>query len=227
MTLALDRTTQSPARLESPTALHYREFQQAFTFYNQRLFEGGLPECLIVMTRKPRSHGYLAPSRWFSSDSGDLVHELGLNPVDFATRETEDVLSTLVHEMCHAWQLSHGERVPRPGYHNREWADKMEEIGLVPSHTGQPEGKRTGQSVSHYIDTGGEFHQQTVYLLDTGWTIPHIDIPESSKRRSNRPKYICAECGLKAWGKSGLALRCENCDKSLAEETPEEGEEES
>ena len=43
----------------------------------------------------------------------------------------------------------------RTGYHNREWASKMLEVGLVPSDTGQPGGKQTGQHMTHYIDPKG------------------------------------------------------------------------
>jgi hypothetical protein len=58
--------------------------------------------------------------------------------------------------MAHQWQQDIG-TPPRHGYHNGEWAQKMEEIGLIPSNTGQPGGKRTGQRMSHYIDRDGRF----------------------------------------------------------------------
>ena len=209
-----------------PTVVHYAAFQEAFSFYNESLFDASLPDCLIVMTRKPRSHGYLAPCRWARQDNGEVLHELGLNPVDFAVRSTEEVLSTLVHEMCHAWQQSYGEKVPRKGYHNKEWAAQMESVGLIPSDTGLPGGKQTGQSMTHFIDESGEFLRQTAVILDVGWTIPHIDIPEEKeKRKNNRPKYTCPQCSIQAWAKSGLLLGCVNCRLSLAEEIPDESEE--
>jgi hypothetical protein len=37
----------------------------------------------------------------------------------------------------------------------------MEEVGLIPSSTGAPGGKRTGQSMSHYIDPDGKFWVRT------------------------------------------------------------------
>jgi hypothetical protein len=46
--------------------------------------------------------------------------------------------------------LSHG-IPPRRSYHDRQWAATMKEIGLRPSTTGEPGGKETGQSVTHYI----------------------------------------------------------------------------
>jgi hypothetical protein len=47
----------------------------------------------------------------------------------------------------------------RRNYHNKEWAVKMREVGLIPTDTGQPGGKDTGQKVTHVIEPGGRFEQ--------------------------------------------------------------------
>ena len=54
---------------------------------------------------------------------------------------------TLVHEMVHLEQQHFGEP-SRNGYHNRQWAEWMQRIGLHPSDTGAVGGKRTGQRVA-------------------------------------------------------------------------------
>lgn len=66
--------------------------------------------------------------------------------------------STLVHEMCHLWQEDFG-KPSRGGYHNRQWADKMIQVGLMPTDTGEPGGQLTGQRVTHYIIPDGKFEQ--------------------------------------------------------------------
>jgi hypothetical protein len=58
--------------------------------------------------------------------------------------------------MAHLWQEDCG-HPSRIGYHNKEWAWKMEEIGLIPSHNGEPGGKKTGQNMMHYINPEGLF----------------------------------------------------------------------
>ena len=58
------------------------------------------------------------------------------------------------------------------GYHNKEWAAKMREIGLMPTDTGQPGGKDTGQKVTHFIEPGGRFEQACTAYLATGAAIP-------------------------------------------------------
>jgi len=37
--------------------------------------------------------------------------------------------------MVHQWQQHHG-KPGRRGYHNKQWAAKMNSVGLVPTHTG-------------------------------------------------------------------------------------------
>ena len=59
--------------------------------------------------------------------------------------------------------------------HNRQWAQKMRDIGLEPSATGLPEGKDTGHSMSHYIRPDGLFLQACRELLTQGFTLQWFD----------------------------------------------------
>jgi hypothetical protein len=58
--------------------------------------------------------------------------------------------------MVHCWQHCFG-TPGRDYYHNREWADKMIIIGLMPSSTGEIGGRITGQVMGDYIIEGGKF----------------------------------------------------------------------
>lgn len=173
-----------------------------------------------------------------------VVHEISINP-DFMNREDRDWHSTLVHEMCHLWQEDFG-RPSRGGYHNSQWADKMIQVGLMPSDTGEAGGKRTGQSVTHYIIPGGKFEQVFNTLsredlqnlrLRYKPTLRRYPTPadpacaEGDRGRNGRTgrsgrggeqkrkakKYTCG-CGCNVWGKSGLVLRCGLCDTDFTEQ---------
>ena len=61
---------------------------------------------------------------------------------------------------------------PRRSYHDRQWAAKMKEIGLQPSTTGEPGGKETGQTVTHYIVKGGAFAQADRQAQGHGLSAP-------------------------------------------------------
>src|SRR5690606_37233909 len=63
----------------------------------------------------------------------------------------------------------------RGNYHNKEWADKMEQVGLMPSNTGEPGGKRTGDRMTHYILQGGAFERRCDQLLTRAYTLSWLD----------------------------------------------------
>lgn len=126
-------------------------------------------------------------------------------------RTDEEILSTLVHEQAHLWQCHFG-TPSRAGYHNREWANKMEALGLMPSDTGAAGGKRTGQRMTHYIILGGRFDTATRELLDSGFKLNW----ESNKRAAlangiSKLKFTCPACKQNAWAKPGARLLCGRC----------------
>jgi hypothetical protein len=159
--------------MNTPTLTLYSALQEAFDHFNQRLFGGALPQCLITLRSASRVYGYHHADRFISPD-GNLIAELGIHPGFFTLQPIESVMSTLVHEMVHHWQHHAGSpSVSNP--HNREWADKMVAIGLQPSSTGLPGGKRTGRSVSDYILRDGDFLAACRDLVAQGFALPWLD----------------------------------------------------
>lgn len=138
-----------------PTALVYSELQLAYDTFNRLLFNGSLADCLLTLQRKDRTMGYFSPARW-GNKAKDELHEIALNPAYFAVVPLVEIMATIVHEMVHLWQHQHG-KPSRRGYHDKEWGDKMEAIGLMPSSTGQPGGKKVGDKMADYPIEGGRF----------------------------------------------------------------------
>lgn len=145
------------------TLVAHTELQFAYDFFNAQLFNNKLPPCLITLQREKRTLGYFSRSRFINAN-GEVIDELAMNPSYFGVRSIAETLSTLVHEQVHTFQFHFGSP-SRNGYHNKEWADKMEEIGLRASHTGKEGGKRTGQKMTHYILKGGKFDKACKKLL--------------------------------------------------------------
>ena len=83
-------------------------------------------------------------------------------------------MQTLVHEMVHLWQAHFG-KPGRGRYHNGQWADKMEAIGLMPSSTGKPGGQRTGDCMADYAIEGGRFLQACAALVTADFRISWYD----------------------------------------------------
>lgn len=168
-----------------PTGQVYGELEQAYDHFNRLLFDGELPAVIITLQRKKGTRGYCSRLRFANRDSqNQKATEIAMNPAYFGVRTIRETLSTLAHESCHVWQYHFGQP-GRRGYHNKEWADKMESIGLMPSNTGEPGGARTGEHMTHYIIPGGPFDKACDALLTEGFTLSWFD-------RFAPPEYIAA-----------------------------------
>jgi hypothetical protein len=157
--------------------------------------------------------------------------EIALNPRHFRAQSTDDVLSTLVHEMHHLAQ----HRLPqdfgkagRGGYHNRAFARIMRASGLICSDTGAPGGKETGECMSHYIVSGGAFDLACKELTDCGFSIRYVELVATERRAirlitskaASKTRYTCPKCSLHAWAKPAVGILCESCDARLIPDDP-------
>lgn len=224
----------------TPTAEQWDAYQQLYNYFNSKLFSGALPSIILNFSRKAHTCGFFSKNRWSRHD-GSRTHEISINPVHLAIDPFIEVCQTLAHEQAHLWQCEHG-HTSRPGYHNQEWADKMESIGLMPSSTGQPGGQRVGQKMSDYVIEGGQFQQVFNELpeeLRLPWKANEATLPPSAiqiisqitgqigggtatttqENPKSKVKYTCPSCKTKAWGKPGLHLICGDCSERMQEDS--------
>ena len=204
-----------------PTKETYDRLQQAYEHFNKALFGGTLPNALITLQRRKGTFGYFAGAR-FRHEDGRQADEIALNPATFIERPVKEILGTLVHEMVHLWQHHHGQP-GRGRYHNRQWADKMKELGLHPTDDGTADGKETGEAVGHLIIAAGPFDQAASRLIAREFAIVWKEAPargdgaaepETLQKSGKRVRYCCPACGLKAWAKHDARLMCAD-DKEL------------
>lgn len=157
----------------NPTEDTYLTLQHAYLFFNRELFSGSLPDVIFTYSRQSRIMGYASIARWVNQQS-KKIDEIAINPEYFAKHPLIEICQTLCHEMVHIWQAHFG-KPSRRGYHNREWAQKMESIGLMPSTTGKPGGERTGESMMDYAFLFGPFHNACIELICSGYSLPWVD----------------------------------------------------
>lgn len=195
----------------APTAEQFRAYEAMFDYFNAALFAGTLPAILLNFSRHARSYGFFAAERW--QGSARRTHEISLNPQHLMSRSPIEVAGTLAHEMVHLWQWEHGKRGGR-GYHDRQWADKMQEIGLTPSHTGKPGGRRVGFRMTHYIAPGGAF-ERAFAAMPAAILLPWQGLPEppatGGAGKRSKLAYVCPNRHGKVWGKPDLHLLCGIC----------------
>lgn len=221
----------------SVTTKQFNTLEDLFNYYNEILFANELPDCLVNLSRHKGAHGFFAPERWKHESTHAVIHEISLNP-DTINRPDKDWHSTLVHEMVHLWQEAFG-TPSRQCYHNKEWAAKMESVGLMPTDTGKQGGKKTGQSMTHFVIEGKAFetafskiHENDLIALKLPYlpTMPSItaalpslgsgsskkdeDENTSIKRAGIKVKYTCF-CRNNVWGKPDLKMLCMDCKEEF------------
>jgi predicted SprT family Zn-dependent metalloprotease len=230
--------------LPTPTQQQFTSLNGAYKYFNRVLFANKLPGCILNFSRLAGTHGFMAPERWKRVGEETFgTHEISLTPTTLY-RTPLEIFSTLVHEMVHLWQWEFGEP-SRNGYHNKEWAAKMREVGLIPSDTGKPGGKETGQKMTHYIEEGGRY-ERAFKKMPQQYILPFTSLegelmkkllagtgssgtddgegnPKLARLRKLRPpsrkktKYCCPGCQVNVWGRPSLRIRCEECDELYEE----------
>jgi predicted SprT family Zn-dependent metalloprotease len=177
---------------KTPTKRAYDGLEATYYHFNKQLFRSRLPPYLITVRPHRGAYGYFSGERFGSRDGKEIHDEIALNIKTFQQRSPHEILSTLVHEMVHLEQFHFG-APSRNGYHNKQWAMWMERIGLMPSDSGAPGGKRTGQRLHHYVIPDGPF---AVAVAKRKFAVPYFDrAAESNATRGKRKlAYTCPSC---------------------------------
>ena len=149
-----DRTVLYNTFPMKPTREIYTFLYRLCSMINAECFDGALPSLLITIKGKGNVFGYYK-YKAHVSHNGQHADELAVNPRFFASHGFQALLQTLGHEMTHQWQQYFGRQKSRRSYHNREFADKMISIGLIPSATGKAGGAQTGQFMADYMAEEG------------------------------------------------------------------------
>lgn len=215
--------------VQPPTVVLATELQRAFDHFNETLFDGQLPACMLRVERLNRYLGYFRARQWNdvvgkAFDGAQSVAEIVLDPVAFRNRSMAETLSTLVHEMAHLKDFADG-TAPKRAYHGKSWVAIMVAVGLKPvicDAKGVVIDKPTGPNATHEIVKGGKFDVAFKALVDTGFTLTWTAVPEpekpgkeKKKKAGAKAKFECGDCGAAAWGKPTLKLACGECEIAM------------
>lgn len=188
------------------------EFQAVVDIFRNTFFSS-LPDCMLTLDASRRSTmGYFRPNSFVSKD-GTVVHQIALNPSYVLTHPPEEAFQTIAHEMTHQYVYDVLGQTKSNGYHCKKFATKMEEIGLIPSSTGKPGGRKTGYRMSDYMQEGGCFQKVCRELIESGlclsWgsTRPKAKAAISSKAKG-KVKFSCPVCSNVCWAASSRNLVC-------------------
>jgi hypothetical protein len=195
----------------------YNNLQTAYDFFNEKLFDGELPQCLIVLQRKTNILGYYRKNA-FTNSENENIDEIALNPDGFI-RPIEEILSTLVHEQAHLL-CEHRGYVSRKGHHSKQWVEIMrDQCGLQPISFKNGEDVNEGAAkLSHRIVEGDCFDLACKKLLEeiTFDLTNIVEIKEKKEKKITKFVYLCPECGLEIQAKiDTLNIICGECSQQL------------
>lgn len=185
---------------------------------NQDKFAGQLEEPIITIQSTPRAYGHVTCGKvWKSKDCHRYELNIGAGTLD---RPIESVVSTLLHEMVHIYNLMNNIQDCSRGntYHNKKFRDKAEEVGLIIERD-----KRIGWSITSPSE------ELIEYIIQQGWSDilmnreENIRISGSSgggstggadkptKKPSSTRKYICPCCGNSVRATKNVNIICADC----------------
>ena len=225
--------TQKESKMSMPLIEQSQAYHGAFDWFNEKLFDGQLPRPMLCLTRNANIiGGYFNHSKWHD-EAGNNIDEIAINSNMMEEGNIVGLMHTLIHEMIHLKQQHFG-KPSRHGYHNTEFADWAEGMGL---HCADAKtGKRTGHMMATSVLDGGKA-AKAIALLPDEHVFPwmavstHEDGKEGGgggenrggdgsdppRRSGSRSKFTCAVCGLNAWAKPGAKLACGECDRMMIE----------
>ena len=204
---------------------------------NRVLFGGALPDRIVTYNRRAGAKGYFR-SDAFQERDGRIVDQIALNPTFIAVTDPYEVLRSITRLCMRQWREKICARAQRgrpgtPGYCDRHWAREMARIGLQPSSTGEPGGRKTGYNIGDYVIEGGPFDLLAREMLiageDLAWHDSRSSVAEElgpsmaagskgsggrrhgKHRRQTRAKFTCPKCALNAYAKRSAKLICGTC----------------
>jgi hypothetical protein len=224
----------------NPAQHAYSDLLKAYDFFNKKLFESLLPPIIFTFQRH---NGYIAEARlrrWVNGQ--DVVYdEISINPEYLAKYPLVEIFQSLVFEMATVWQAHYG-NPGVAGLVNKEKVLMLERIGLIPSSTGTPSGKKSGHHKNSFVLYDGPFLIVCRELVRDGFKF-HLtdryprfrpDKPILTYDSNGKPvpitaqcepisdlseiKYTCYECGAEVYGKPELNIICIDCEESLLPE---------
>ncbi len=190
-------------------------------------FGGELEECVITVQSTRGAYGHVTCGRVWQIKKGpeDLSrYELNIGAGTLA-RPIEYVVSTMLHEMVHIYNLMHGiqDCSRNNTYHNKKFKDKAESVGLIIEYD-----KRIGWSVTSPSE------ELIDYIINKGWTDILINRNEGfsyggisggkstsgsdssdTKKPSSTRKYICPCCGMSVRATRIVNILCGDCQEQM------------
>ncbi|MBU3101917.1 MULTISPECIES: SprT-like domain-containing protein [Clostridium] len=191
--------------------------ENAFNVFNKIYFDGSLPEVVITIQSSPKSYGYITVHKVWK-DNKDTYHEINIS-AEHLTRDIENVLATLLHEMVHLYCMVNSIEDTSNGgrYHNKRFKAEAEKRNLIIEYVHYIGHSKTSPS-KRFI---GVLKENGMYTnIDHCRTnVNSLIVPPTGganvsnlgKRKTSTRKYVCNECGINIRATRDVNIICGEC----------------
>lgn len=195
-----------------------------FDLLNARYFENTLSRPVITIQSTPKAYGHYTLYDAWSVDGEAGMREINIGAGTLA-RPIENVVATLLHEMCHYFNDKQGVKDCSRGntYHNKNFKATAEACDLVVEHH-----DKYGWSITSPSNALLEFCVEnnlteirlcrndimSVGVSGTGTHAGTFTGGAGRKPTSTR-KYICPCCGMSVRATKSVNIACMDCDTQL------------
>jgi predicted SprT family Zn-dependent metalloprotease len=216
--------------------LALNELYRAFDILNEEKFQGELKPVVITIQDEKDAYGHFVPSKiWINKDkeldqqeeneNEDGYYEINLNPRYFNERTPTQIIGTLLHEMCHYWNQTHGIQDCSGKRHNKHFKSTAESVGFIV------------YKISGYGFGGTQLTEELEEFINDKINpdekvfeyFRHIQakVKEKKKRRKNIFNYECPRCGQIIKGKKNISVFCGVCSTMFEMEEEEKEDEDN
>lgn len=208
------------------------ELQRTFKLLNGHYFNGELEKPVITILTDVTSgaYGWLTLGKVWSSKDQKWFREINIC-AEYLNRPADDVVSTLLHEMCHLYNVQNGiQDTSRAGtYHNAKFKDIAERSGLIIEKNEKYGYCKTMASdelkdlIKNNVRVGCfKLERLKTYRDGTPKTTTKgSDGKEKTTSRSKQAmkKYVCPVCGLIIRASKDVSgkIKCVDCDEVFVE----------
>ena len=195
-----------------------------FDLLNAKYFESALSRPIITIQSTPKAYGHYTLYDAWSVDGDTGMREINVGAGTLA-RPIENVVATLLHEMCHYWNDRNGVKDCSRGntYHNKNFKVTAEARDLLVEHH-----PTYGWSITSPSDALLEFCVENnlteirlcrndITSIATGVSGTHAGtfVGTTGRKPSSTRKYICPCCGMSVRATREVHIACLDCSVPL------------
>lgn len=210
---------------------HNQFLERAYGVLNKHYFEDKLPEVVITIQSSQKAYGHITVGKvWM--DSWDIYHEINLS-AEHLDRPVANVISTLMHEMCHLYAMENNIKDTSNNYryHNKHFKEIAEQRDLKISYhdsIGWSVTEPTEKLLETIVKYGLDVQMEYVRMGENGWSGGNGDDGNGDdgsdgnglngkrpKKKSNTRKYMCPACHNSVRATKDVNILCMDCNMQM------------